>query len=87
MFILISVYIKDHFSAENKVHERSYLIFLFYIKVSRLNSVMFMGKQFQKQPFIWSSFKEIKKNLTPQNYVYRTQNLLIHMIFLKNISE
>lgn len=86
MFILISVYIKDHFSAENKVHERSFLIFLFYIKVSRLNSVMVMGKQFQKE-LIWSSFKEIKKNLTPQNYVHRTQNLLIHMVFLKNISE
>ena len=49
MFTLISVYIKDHFSAGNKVHERSFLIFLVYIKASRLNSVMFVDEQFKEQ--------------------------------------
>ena len=58
---------------QSQKKERSFLIFLVYIKLSRLNSVMFMGEQFQKKPFMWSRFKEIKKYLTPQNYVHRTQ--------------
>lgn len=63
MFILISFYIKDHFSAENKVHERSFLIFLVYIKVSRLNSVMFMGEQFQKKSPLFDQGSKKLKNI------------------------